>query len=190
MIEQHQVELIQQLTEPAAHMKASDAAILLPAIYNLILAQLPLPPQPTPGQKLVEPKINFSITESALYIFHLLAARVYIRTETTTAERGRGGGGRKGGLHARFTTSASAHFLHLPCNPPNVHLQSPGTLRGLCGINASFTGQPSSMATELATEKKKSLDIRLKYLEDRTNSYIQQVPPHPTSRHSMDNLSL
>lgn len=71
MTEQHQVELMQQLTETCAHMLASDAKVILPPIYTLLLSQIPTP---TAGAE--EPKLNFSITESALYVFHLLAAKV------------------------------------------------------------------------------------------------------------------
>jgi hypothetical protein len=53
--------------------------------------------------------------------------------------------------------------------------QAPGSLRGLCGINV-VTGQPSSMSTELAVDKKKDLDARLKHLEDTTSkNYVQPV---------------
>eukprot|EP00026_Physarum_polycephalum_P006046 Phypoly_transcript_06086.p1 GENE.Phypoly_transcript_06086~~Phypoly_transcript_06086.p1 ORF type:complete len:589 (-),score=107.81 Phypoly_transcript_06086:81-1763(-) len=125
MKEQHQVELIQRLTEIAPHLNATDAKTLMPPLYDLILTQIPLPP--TAGEAQEDPKINFSIVESALYIFHTLAAK------------------------------------------------APGLLRGLCGINV-VTGQPSSMSTELAVDKKKDLDARLKHLEETTSkNYIQPM---------------
>jgi hypothetical protein len=126
MKEQHQVEFIQRLTEIAPHLNATDAKILLPPLYDLILTQIPLPPAIGEGQ-LEDPKINFSIVESALYIFHTLAAK------------------------------------------------APGSLRGICGINV-MTGQPSSMSTELAVDKKKDLDKRLKHLEETTSkNYVQPM---------------
>jgi len=66
--EQHQVELIQRLTEIAPHLNADDAKTLVPPLYDLILTQIPLPPAAGEGQP-EDPKINFSIVESALYIF-------------------------------------------------------------------------------------------------------------------------
>lgn len=74
MKEQHQVELIQRLAEITPHMNAADAKTLLPPLYDLILTQIPLPPAASEQQE--DPKINFSIVESALYIFHTLAAKV------------------------------------------------------------------------------------------------------------------
>jgi hypothetical protein len=74
MKEQHQVELIQRLTEIAPHLNATDAKTLMPPLYDLILSQIPLPLAAGEGQE--DPKINFSIVESALYIFHTLAAKV------------------------------------------------------------------------------------------------------------------
>lgn len=125
MTEQHQVELIQHLTDTTAFMQASDAKTLLPPLYTLVLSQLPLPA--AAGAEQQEPKINFSIAESALYVFHVLAAK------------------------------------------------SPATIRGLCGINIGFTGQPSSMSAELPVDKKQDLDARLKYVVERTKKYTQQM---------------
>jgi len=126
MKEQHQVELIQRLTEIAPHLNAADAKTLMPPLYALILTQIPLPPAAGEGQP-EDPKINFSIVESALYIFHTLSAK------------------------------------------------APGSLRGICGINV-VTGQPSSMSTELAVDKKKDLDARLKHLEETTSkNYVQPM---------------
>lgn len=128
MSEQHQVELIQHLTDTTAFMQPSDAKTLLPPLYTLVLSQLPLPAAAAAaGTEQPEPKINFSIAESALFVFHVLAAK------------------------------------------------SPVTIRGLCGINVGFTGQPSSMSAELPADKKQDLDARLKYVVERTKKYTQQM---------------
>jgi hypothetical protein len=71
------VELIQRLTEIAPHLNATDAKTLMPPLYDLILTQIPLPPAAGEGQP-EDPKINFSIVESALYIFHMIAAKVLV----------------------------------------------------------------------------------------------------------------
>ncbi len=140
MEELHQVELLQQLAESAAFMSADDAKVLLPPIYDLFFAQLPLP-----SDTQENPKIHFSNTEASLIIFHLLAAKVWNEQCFHRATRG-----------------------ILTCT------QAPGSLRGICGINV-ITGQPSSMSTDVAVEKKIELDARLKILIDKIKIYIQQV---------------
>lgn len=70
--EQQQVELIHKLTDIVVHVNADEAKTLLPPVYSLLLEHIP-----AAGSNADEEfKINFSIVESALYIFHILAAKV------------------------------------------------------------------------------------------------------------------
>lgn len=50
-----------------------DAKLLLPLFYDLLYDLLP---EPNSSINNDQPKINFSILESTLYIFHALAAKV------------------------------------------------------------------------------------------------------------------
>lgn len=70
--ELQQVELIHKLTDVVGHMNADDAKVLLPPLYELLLAHIPAANSAADQ----EHKINFSIVESALYIFHVLATKV------------------------------------------------------------------------------------------------------------------
>eukprot|EP00026_Physarum_polycephalum_P004124 Phypoly_transcript_04141.p1 GENE.Phypoly_transcript_04141~~Phypoly_transcript_04141.p1 ORF type:complete len:651 (+),score=103.28 Phypoly_transcript_04141:233-1954(+) len=118
--EQLQLDLIQQLAEVSVHASPEDATAVLPSIHDVLIQHIPPPPSPPRSrlQEPTEPKLNFSIIEATLYIFHVLASKA---TE-------------------------------------------------------SFKGMGESKVQDaLFGNRKKALDSKLQYLEERTKKYIQMM---------------